>query len=667
MDIIQAYRSTLLSFLGTDNNKLLITNKYGIQLIRNVFNAKEFLNMRISGTCLIDDLLPSEKCEGYDFVIFLEDSNVDKILPILSTYDNKLYIYFYTPISRETMDILIESDKKYIISDLAYCPLNFIPISQHCAVGNVHDIFSIMRSVPSSVYGHAEDISFSEHIIQKCEDMTTLFSSPNKSNSLLVLNRNYDKLVSVLIPWRYESMLHFHDIKLEYNGFGDELYEQIRYEPYDFVSNEIRKKAKEIKAKIVSKDDIIDATNHKRQTKLVTQHLNALVKLDKYINDNDVFNKSELEQKALIRAIRKNDMKEHDTRVVNAIFESNKFNLQEGSIYMQFVPRIATIVDEIIKGKKISGITDKPIKNPLCVYIYVKEYISYEEVATIENMNKMYKATGITFFLLSDNVLGYWHYLPITSKDKTHSTLRINRITQNFVSLRNARHNIMPKPINAIQMSDEIADCMNKLKEYTKVNFGMNNECGHELIDKITMYLNIEYNKVKSIIPNNPLEENDKKIELIKLNKIATDFKILSAKYEKIYGKKNADDYAEYDSRSKLINETDVDNLDQMQVDNEQLRILNERDEGLRELTDKYLELHKTFIDLQLLVNNQDEMIDSIEMNIIKSSDFVSGAVRQLEKAKSHSKLGTKLIGGIAAAVGAVAVTIGLTLGIKLT
>ena len=666
MSIINITRSTLKSFLhNTSNNHILITNKRGHELVTNIFSAKEILEMSISGICLSDDIISQDKCQDYDVMIFLGDdqNELTQVLTNLVGYPNKLYVYFYTSINNEIITQLSQFDVNHQIRDLAYCPLNFTVIAPNCAAGNLVDLMPILKSYPGYIFSSNK---FAEkeakEIIGKCEDVSALFHAKNEYSTFITLERSYDKLVSMLIPWTYESMLHFYNIKLDGSSMDDYLYERLRYEPYEIAIKEINAEIKKLKEP--NKSNVIEVLEYEKNNRIIKKHLSILSKLKEYINSNNIFNRSELEQKALIREIKKNsiDFSLISEPLTNAIYSANEFPfIQEKSIFAQFTPTIRTIMQTYCAKKKMAGIWQNVPKDTSVVYIYVRDYMTYTEVAEVEKFNK---TSQIKFHLLSDSILNHWNYLPIHKNDLLYTAnhLRISRVTKDFEARRNS---IIQKPSNIIDMQkmpnlsnghNEIEKNINKLQRRLRVTFGAKND--EESIDQImgqtANLINAEYTKIKSTKPSNKLEENDQKIQIMKLNSMATNFKKVKNDHQILN-----------EPASQFYFKDDEQLLDQMQISSDDEMKLKQKTKDIELITKGISDLHQTFVDLKLLVETQSVMLDQVHMSIIRTEDFVNNVVVQLEKAKVSSKTSKKLMMAIGGIFSSVAIALGIGFGIK--
>lgn len=99
------------------------------------------------------------------------------------------------------------------------------------------------------------------------------------------------------------------------------------------------------------------------------------------------------------------------------------------------------------------------------------------------------------------------------------------------------------------------------------------------------------------------------------------------------------------DDRSALI-EQDERRRDQLQAQDQivedDLAMIQEREERIRQLEGDILDVNEIFRDLAALVYEQGEMIDNIEDNVTKAADHVEEGNTQLTKASEYQKKARK-------------------------
>jgi t-SNARE complex subunit (syntaxin) len=101
------------------------------------------------------------------------------------------------------------------------------------------------------------------------------------------------------------------------------------------------------------------------------------------------------------------------------------------------------------------------------------------------------------------------------------------------------------------------------------------------------------------------------------------------------------------------------------QIDHE---IIRQQNEELKNLERDLTELSSMYVDMAVLVNEQQKDIDLIEANVAKTATKVEAGVEELKKARKEQKKGRKLkfiIIGIIVVVAVVAVSLGVGIGTK--
>jgi len=664
MSILNTYRSTLGSFLSCGTStKILVTTEQGFELIKNVFSPKNILDCKIAGTCLINDVIPTG---DRDIVFFVDATCLSDIVEMLRTYTNKMYIYFYMTINHTIIPHIISCDTNHLIQDIAHCTMDFNPISNWCAVGNLSSVLSVVRSIPAIILSPSDGLRDKmKDVISACNESSILFSTKSDGKLFVAYERSYDQLIPLLFPWKYESMLHYYGVKLDGTGLDDYIYEQIRYKTYAeailFVKTETEK------LKTPNREDVLEVMDYDRKNKICSRHIKTLAQLEKILTDQNNYVKSETEQRALIRDIEKGEFTTDKDGLAGYIYSSSKHMYKSDlPIYSQFVPTIRYIMESIVNTKKkIWGTQHRSNDLINNVYIYVTHFITYAEVAEIELFNQ--SCPTIKFHLISESITDYWNYLPSSNEHISHGKcdrLKINRPAGKTHIKRFEGH------------YSHIESNIKQIKEqHVSKQFGEHrlHESGDKdeiksmiikkIIDETTLLIATEYERLKAFTPSDPIEANDKKIKLIELNELSAQFKAARTYHHRTMQTSGLT-LPGYEPRES-DDDTMTHGLLSSELSSDHEIILAERDKQIKQIVDSIRDLNQTFVELQFLVASQGIMIDQIEMNILKTSDFVSHGVMELEKAKENSKTGKKLMTTIASGLGAIAVALGLGFGVK--
>jgi len=75
----------------------------------------------------------------------------------------------------------------------------------------------------------------------------------------------------------------------------------------------------------------------------------------------------------------------------------------------------------------------------------------------------------------------------------------------------------------------------------------------------------------------------------------------------------------------------------------DRLADIEQRHEGMKKIEQSIRELHELFTELSILVNEQQERLDSITNNVEQTKDYVKSGVVHLEKAEKHQKCTRKM------------------------
>lgn len=681
MSLINSYKLTVHGILKGSQKRILITTQFGFNLIKNVFSQKEMLDMEILGSFLIDDpsLYVSEIFD-HEIIYFIENGNENYVMKAYSKFKNNVYIHFYTPIEKYIINDIMSCDSNNLICDISYSWLGFIPISDHSAVGDKINILSLLKNRPDKIITE-EDIFYHPikyfdnfisglHFKEKNKlyiEKYALFEHILDDTLLITLERSFDKITPLLIPWRYESMLHFHKVKIQnHNGHcDDQFFIENRYKTYVTV-------LKNISVIQTSSEVYQEASKYESKNKIIMKHIHTLNQLKMYIEQNKIMLKSELEQKAITETIsneEKVELKKVNEVLYELLYSSNiildnfGFNLENIfnqsfneslPIYFQHVPKIRSIIQNVTKN------------NYSTVFIYVKDYICYEEVAEIELFNESNNGK-IKIYLLSDSILDQWNYLATMHPDNYNNYNSYNScnnydINTMFRIYRPINLNHKKKTVITTNY-DNIEDKLIFL-EKNHITFDEEKEKKCKLMDKeLSILLMKEYDILKQINPKNKLEENDKNIKLIRLNKLSIRYKKIENRSNNIFEKVKPLRFA----KNPYINYPEHDDINDGQLLLQQHnKMINERGEVIKEICKSITDVNSMMLELRILVETQGLKLDEIDMNIIKASELTQQGVKELEKTDEYQNNGTSITKyAINTLIGLITV-FGIALGVKI-
>ena len=676
MSLIDTYRSTLKSLICGDVKRIIITTQYGTSLIKQVFSQKELLDMEISGIFLLGDLdvLNKFATSVYEIVFFVEgDDDIELIKQYFPLCTSNIFIHFYSPIVKSTADDILVFDTGNLVRDITSTSLGFIPISNFVAVNDRTNIFSVMRRVPNRVIaGRSVDevlLKDTNKKIQECIKDCTLFETTgtNDPSLLIVCDRSFDKITPLLIPWRYESMLHFHNVKIKnHSGHcNDRFFSDNRYEFYENVSKKAVAETNALKVKYTTNKiaNAKDTLEYEEANKMISKHVDAMGELREIINcDNqNVIKKSEMTQRALIRDLSNSEraiFRQENSVLESEIYSTNKISFNKDvSIHYQYSPKIKDMIRENMKNG-----------NYKCIYIYVKDYICYEEVAEVELFNK--NNIGVRVYLLSDTILNQWNYIGLVNKNICTDKFRVNRplalgslggISDIQTKIREARY--MKGELDSIQEKIEV------LEKFPRVIFDDKKEKEYNsLAIDITNLLTREYDKLKKIEPANKLEENNKNIKLLKLSKLTARFKELEYRKQKQtseVGNNTMLKYFDVETQNQTSESFSLQQFQQVQNYDDVMteRLIDERGEQIIKIAQGVHQINSLYLDMKRLIELQSLKLEEIEVHMISSADLTKQGAEQLVLAdESHASatsiqqkitmglgmVATLLIGGVA-------------------
>jgi len=97
----------------------------------------------------------------------------------------------------------------------------------------------------------------------------------------------------------------------------------------------------------------------------------------------------------------------------------------------------------------------------------------------------------------------------------------------------------------------------------------------------------------------------------------------------------NAYEEVEEDSGKRERRNKFLQTQTEMEINNS---LIDERNKGIQEIEKQVVQVHEIFTDLAKLVDEQGEMIDSIESNVENSVEHVKHGVQEISKASDYQK-----------------------------
>lgn len=666
--MIKIYKNTIQHiFSDNTNGKIVIIDKSCHDKLKEMILPSELILYGILGFFSMQDLPQQYICDNYDLYIILFNYDPTLLEQIASLYTNEKYIYFFDMIHKDFYPPLIELGKNVHnnIKKITQIPLNYTIVSDYCAIGE--KVFEAIQNEP------AEIITTDDKIRTKIRKLASCGIFRESNSKLLVLDRNYDKLINLLIPWHYESMIHFHDIKLVNDGNDDVIYSEIRHKRFDEAIEYIDKKRLEFENKKIDRTDAIQIADKIIKKKLYTKHYETLCGLSDFVKFNDIFKRSENEQK-LVTICKKDTIKTMNdigNKMKNTINKTINKTLSATIGIVQETQQIEKDNTET-KQKEINqeilniaiNMTEKNlqnIKNPMVmqyesklkniletynetadvIYIYVKDFVCYEEIFEVENFNKF---SETKFVLLSDSCKNYWNY---HYSSKINSCDKIDEFNI-YIDLN--------KRIQ-VNLYAELKHNIDILKNSFVDSEDYNSQIVQNLINELNNNIATEFKKLEELDESNDILKNKKSYLMSKLRNITLDLQKYTKKCEKF----NIDTKKKYDE--ELLNNSQAQTQVQNQINlEEQTNFVNQREKDINDLYENITKMNKIFVDLNVIIEAQDKIINNTNENILKSSDFVKKANVELKETVNQSKKNNDF--NIMLAIGSTLLTLGAFLKI---
>lgn len=630
--MIKTYKNTIEHiFTENKNNKIIFIDDICHNKLKHLILPSELISYGILGFFSIQDLPQQFVCENYDIYVIMMNYEPLILEQIFFQYTNEKYVYFFDMIHKDFFSPLVEfgKDHKNNIKKICQIPLNYTIVSDYCVFGD--KIFEAIQNEPTEI------ITTDEKIRTKIRKLSSQGIYKESNSKLIVLDRNYDKLIYRLIPWHYESMVHFHDIKILNDGVDDIIYSEIRNKKFDEVIEYVDKKIVELENKKVDKNDAIQISDKLLKKKIYIKHYETLYGLSDFIKFNNIFIRSENEQRLITickkNAMQKiNDIGDKMKNVMNKTFQIAQTQTTENTITQDINPEILSIATNMTEKNyqnnqnpiymqyepKIRDIMEKYNETAEIIYIYIKDFICYEEIYEIENFNKF---SDTKFYLLSDNCKNYWNY---SYSSKINSNDKINEFNIHIDLNKNIYFDIYA----------ELKEDLNILKKSFVDSRDYEHKTVQNLINSINNKITIEFKKIDEINVSNDILKNKKSYLMTQLRNITLELQKYTKKCEKynIEIKKKIDEELLDSTQSQNQNQK----LEQINLD-EQTNYINQREKDINELYENITSMNKIFVDLNVIINAQDKIISNINENILKSSDFIKKA--NIELTETHSQV----------------------------
>jgi len=660
MSYITQYKSTIELNLKGKSNRVLIVDNDGYEKINNLFSQEELLSMNLLGLLKMEDnaILKATNLYDNEIMFFIGSNSISKLIKILEITKTHVYIFSYNFLSVEEINKIKQNDVKMRICKITHSLLDFYPISEKTVIGS--DIFTVLKNKPVDIVYHRSGEKIKDDVKKKLE--TTIKNQiidENTNNSLLyVIGREYDEITPLVTPWHYQSLINYFDIKIGSCG-TDKFFSKHKFSLYNEVTNEFKNESNILTQKNKKQNNTKDKFELDEKTRVISHHIEICGKIQKYIEEQNILNKSLLEQKALIKTASSTELKELEN-VNNKLYELlignksvilngfiNKLNFVgenlEKSMYHQYTLPLRTMI------QNLRTMYNKYRK----IYIYIEKYVCYEEIAEIHLINK---TDGPQIYLLSDNIDGtIYPALTMNKYERTNECFKVlcDEIKHDDTMQANVYY-------------DEIENQINFL---TKHNYSFNekdNEICQNIKSTLPTVLMKEFKRLKSEKPKNKLEKNINNIKLNKLSKLGTEFGKFEQRDRQIHDsmssfnkKYNFSENNNDMKQSLLLKKNDEQELYDIQQE------IDRREIEIDKIYENTIEVHALFVEVNALVAKQTLMLGNIEDNVINACELIESGNKELVKADKYQENSNKLSDGIIAGLFGLTVLLGIGVGIK--
>lgn len=559
---------------------------------------------------------------------------------------------YYGPI------IELGKTKKNNIKKISQIPINYSVVSDFCVIGE--KCFHAIQNEPNKIF------TTDEKIKTKIAKLAQYGIFKDNNSKLVVLERNYDKLIHLLIPWHYESMLHFHDIKLVNEGEEDYVYDEMRCMRFDKAFEHLKSIEKEITDTEIDKNNPSAICKYILKKKLLKKHHDTMLAISCMVKYNNFLERSEEEQKiiticekdslkmiadvgkkmkdlfsklALIPipiSIPKTEVKpQSETNGIDPQSETKKINPEVMTIaanmkigdkntqnplnpmFMQYLPKIRKIMDN--HDGEENGV----------IYIYIKDFICYEEIIEIEKFNEFSSKNGGTkFILLSDTCKNHWNYHYTSEKD---FNMEINHFDIYNDADRKLSEELYP----------EIKKNLDMLNNMFRNTSGFDSVAVKNMINKLHVEIANAYKKLDSFVIENEnsatgsILKNKKSRCRMELSNFALELQKSVKKQKRHDDKMLEKEKKEKEEKEDLLDKTSREQT-QEQISQEQIAqqtdYIKQREKDIKELHENIMLMNKIFVDLNVIIESQDVILNDVNQNILSSKDSIIKGNSEIKK-----------------------------------
>jgi len=608
---IMFYKNTLHKFLNpTNEKKVLYLDSNTHKIINNYFTQKELYDMNI---VLVYDFAipnPSNFIEIYLFSKFIDISNI--ISKINKSLNHK-YIY---SLSHEKIILTGVPDDSII--DISWCDMSFIPVLPNL-ICNVTDlnIYSILHNTynhTSLPYDFITNVKTNDHLF-------TLYNTH--------LCKNFNK-------WEYMHLLNEYNLidediinKSKKDPYYDIIWNKLYHEVIDFFNNET------IKMKSVQ-NTALNFTEVSLKTKYIKMHLELLDKLTKLLNDQHIFEISEIQNKIILGNITQNDLRENASKH-SELFKLPKISKSTKPLLISYTDMKSSLQNIII-----GNIIKYKLNKDNMIYVLIDDITISEAIQCASIFNLI--------FLCRNNV-------------SFNYNATINNNTKHLFNITNIYHKNIQIKLNDSKYNKYSDQLIILKSKFQKSGIFEDDDLLKQKLNDILSSIKKE-NEILDIDINSKdtIKSHVAKCDKLVLEKIYRQYVAFTnyiSTYEQKYELDDLD--SKYDNVTEEENENvkllfDVDLSDEIE----------KRNISINKITQDIEHINKLYCDMHILLQDQGLMIDNIQYNICQTVQHMTNATTELLQTEKYQKKInsiTKVILGTTVGVGAI---LGVVLGVKL-
>lgn len=382
MSLIVRIKKLFTDILQTSDNKILFLDISTKTRLYDIFTQSELLNFHILGVeMLIKRSSPIIKQRLNTKCICMFNTNdTTNIEVICSELCNPKYseyhIYFTNLVDKRIIDLIAVSDKYNSVKSIHQCYFDFCICSDYAFTSKNNKLTNFLKFLGSDVIIQYDNIS------NECKQLANQINITSQQTSsatlLLLLDRRSDPITPLLQSWFYSSIY-------QGNIFTDTFYKNNMYTDWGTITQIVSEMSRKMKTIIEQKDGknlsvkelkemTLKINSINKDKKTLETHITILTEFKKKIEDNKLYQISELEQKIVC-----------DNEPINCANEILNL-LNKNEIKPEYIKRLVILY--VLKHG------DKLLKDKISI-----EYL--ESAKKIKDVYDIYKKKDVIWDLIS--------------------------------------------------------------------------------------------------------------------------------------------------------------------------------------------------------------------------------------------------------------------------